>query len=206
MIDGIIFDIDGTIWDSTEVVQKAWNKALEERGYKERVNADRLKGLFGLPMMDIITDIVPYETTPNKEEFLKLCSKYEFEYLNKEAGRVYDGTEEVLKCLSKKVPLGIVSNCQSGYIELLYEKTGFGSYFKQALCPGDRGLLKADNIKLLAKECNMSNPVYVGDTHMDELACEKAGVRFIHAAYGFGKAVSPWKVINSPSELCDMNL
>ena len=46
--DGIIFDVDGTVWDSTPVVEQAWNRALEEAGYAARVTALRLKSLFGL--------------------------------------------------------------------------------------------------------------------------------------------------------------
>ena len=37
--DGIIFDVDGTIWDSTPTVTEAWNRALSEAGYSERVTA-----------------------------------------------------------------------------------------------------------------------------------------------------------------------
>ena len=97
--------------------------------------------------------------------------------------------------------MGIVSNCQSGYIELLYAKTGFEKYFDYHLCPGDTNLLKADNIKILAKKCGMNNPVYIGDTHMDEEASNKAGVPFIFAAYGFGKSISPWKIINNIKDI-----
>ena len=60
MFDGIIFDVDGTLWDSTPVVEKAWNDALKDNGYGDiSVTADQLKGLFGLPMPDIINAIMP---------------------------------------------------------------------------------------------------------------------------------------------------
>ena len=29
-MDSIIFDVDGTLWDSTEVVAKAWNNYLQQ--------------------------------------------------------------------------------------------------------------------------------------------------------------------------------
>lgn len=200
-IDGVIFDVDGTVWDSTFVVEKAWNKALEECGYEERVTADVLKGLFGLPMLDIITRIIPYETLEKKEKFLELCSRYEFDFLNAEGGRVYEGFVEMLEELSKKYKLAVVSNCQAGYIPLVYEKTGIGKYFVDQACPDDTGKLKAENIKIIAERNGMKNPVYVGDTGMDEAACDKAGVPFVFASYGFGKAEHPWAVIDKPADL-----
>ena len=45
---------------------------------------------------------------------------------------------------------------------------------------------KADNIKELVKRNGLKNPVYIGDTEGDRIACEEAGVPFVHAAYGFG--------------------
>lgn len=31
---GIIFDMDGTLWDSAENVAKSWNKAIADYGYE----------------------------------------------------------------------------------------------------------------------------------------------------------------------------
>ncbi len=201
--DGFIFDVDGTIWDSTPVVEKAWNTALRDSGYGDvSITADRLKGLFGLPMLDIIEDILPGSTLEEREAFLPLCSKYEFEYLEREAGVVYEGLEDTLRTLSSSgFPLFIVSNCQSGYIELMYRKTGFGQFFKDQICPGDTGKLKADNILIMAERHKLERPAYVGDTIMDMEACRKAGVPFIHAAYGFGKVTGPDGLIETPGDL-----
>ncbi|MCR4740666.1 MAG: HAD family hydrolase [Lachnospiraceae bacterium] len=203
--DGIIFDVDGTLWDSTSVVEKAWNKALADNGFPDiSVTADRLKGLFGLPMLDIIKDIVPESTLEQRKAFLPVCSKYEFEFLEKEAGTVYEGLPETLKKLSETHRLFIVSNCQSGYIELLYRKTGLGRYFIEGICPGDTGKLKADNIRIVIDRYGLSKPLYVGDTQMDADACMKAGVPICFAAYGFGRVAEPDHIIYSPLELLDI--
>lgn len=204
MFDGIIFDVDGTIWDSTPVVEKAWNAALEEAGYEERVTADRLKGLFGLPMDDIIADILPQADAKERADFAPFCFKNEHDYLAETGGIVYDGVKELLETLSKTNKVFIVSNCQAGYIELMMDKTGFTPYVIDHLCPGDTDKLKADNIKIICERHNLSNPLYVGDTQMDANACKEAGVPIAFAAYGFGKVKEPDYVINTPLELLEI--
>ena len=204
MFDGVIFDVDGTIWDSTRVVEDAWNAALIDAGYEERVTAARLKGLFGLPMDDIIKDILPNAADAERAAFAPMCYKNEHDYLARTGGDVYDGMKEMLEKLSLKYPLFIVSNCQAGYIELMLKKTGFGSFFKDHLCPGDTNLLKADNIRLISERNGLKAPIYVGDTQMDANACKQAGVPIVFAAYGFGKVEEPYGVINTPLELLDV--
>ena len=47
-MDGIIFDVDGTLWDSVEVVAESWNLAIKENSDLEpNLNREILQGLFG---------------------------------------------------------------------------------------------------------------------------------------------------------------
>ena len=93
-VDGIIFDVDGTLWDSTNVVERAWNKAIEDSGIKNiSVTADDLRSLFGLPMDDIIAAIMPDENADVRAAFKPLCFSYEHEFLERESGAVYPRTE-----------------------------------------------------------------------------------------------------------------
>lgn len=199
--DGIIFDVDGTLWDSTFIVEKAYNKAISEFGIDAKVTAGDLKKLFGLPMDDIINTIIPGASAELIDKFRPVCFSYEHDFLERKPGTLYPGLESALKALSEKYPLFIVSNCQAGYVELFYEKTGFEKYFKDHACPGDTGLLKADNILYISKKHDLKNPVYVGDTHMDEEACRKVGVPFVFAAYGFGHGIKPDYEIQMPGDL-----
>lgn len=203
--DGIIFDVDGTLWDSTFVVKDAWNKAIVDAGYDNPgITADRLKGLFGLPMDDIIIDIMPQL---NKEERAKLAPivyQYEDEFLWKNSGILYDRIIEVMRELSKKIPVYIISNCQAGYVELFMKKTGVEDVVTDHMCPADTGMLKADNISLMIEKYHIQNPLYVGDTIMDEKASKTAGCPFCFASYGFGKAENPNYIIEKPAELLEI--
>ena len=54
MIDSIIFDVDGTLWDSTDIVARAWNRILEqETNLEPPLPGATLKGLFGRLLPDI---------------------------------------------------------------------------------------------------------------------------------------------------------
>ena len=55
-----------------------------------------------------------------------------------------------------------------------------------------------------AKENNLKNRVYVGDTQGDANACREAGIPFILADYGFGNVPDPDARIQKPLDLISM--
>ncbi|MBO6136990.1 MAG: HAD family hydrolase [Lachnospiraceae bacterium] len=202
--DGIIFDIDGTIWDSTGIVADAWNEAAESTGYTDRrVSSEDLKGLFGKQMEEIVLALFPEVSDKERSRLLVVCRDKEQEYLQNDPcdGIAYPGICSTIESLSRDIPVFIVSNCQSGYIELVCEKLLLGEYIKDSECYGDTQKGKAENLKLLCRRNGLKAPVYVGDTEGDRQACEEAGVPFIFASYGFGAPVKYDAKISSPEEL-----
>ena len=200
--DGVIFDVDGTIWDSTPVVTDAWNRALVDCGYPGvSVTADRLKGLFGLPMLEIMNNILPGVAEDEVRRFDKVCIEYEQNALIGTSGIPYINIVETIQKLSRVSRVFIVSNCQSGYIELMMRHLGLEPYVTDKICHGDNGLSKAENIRLINEKYDLKHSVYVGDTIMDEKACREADEFFIYASYGFGEAEKPDAVIDEPLQL-----
>ena len=188
MTDSIIFDLDGTLWDSTEIVAKAWNEVLSaEPSINLHLTADDLKKLFGRPL-PVIASIL-FNTLPEKEqlELMDRCCAQEHIALSKECGILFPELENTLKVLSSQYKLFIVSNCEAGYIETFLESSGLSSYFQDFECPGNSGLLKGDNNKLVVERNHLKSPVYVGDTQGDADAAAYAGIPFIFAKYGFGE-------------------
>ena len=201
-MDGIIFDVDGTMWDSTEVVAGAWTRRLrEEEGMDIVVTADRLRSLFGKLLSDIAKDLFPDADEAEQERLIEACEEEEHLTLQRVHVDLFPGMEKVIRTLCERIPLFIVSNCEAGYIEVFLENCGLGSCFKGHLCPGDTGLAKAGNIRRIAETYGLSEPCYVGDTQGDYEACREAGVEFIHAAYGFGNVPDAEKRILCPEDL-----
>ncbi|MDO5336593.1 MAG: HAD family hydrolase [Eubacteriales bacterium] len=204
-MDSIIFDVDGTLWDSTEIVARAWTKALAEHtDYHMLITSARLHQLFGQLLPDIARQLFPEESQSRQLFLIDLCCQEEHRALLQECAPLYEDLEKMLKILHKQYPLYIVSNCQAGYIEVFLEATGFGRYFKGHLCPGDTGNAKAENIRQIIEENHLKAPVYVGDTAGDYKACQKAQIPFVFASYGFGQVEAPDYTIQRPMELVSL--
>ena len=200
MIQNVILDVDGTLWDTTEVVSKAWNAAIEADG-RSRAYAtpQRLKQLFGKPM-NVIGDLLfPDVSQSVRHQLLDDCVVREQKALKEHERMIlFPGVAETLNALVEKGKrLFVVSNCQSGYIELFLWKNHFESLVTDFECYGNTGMGKAFNIRLVMERNELSpqNTVYVGDTQGDYEAASEAGVTFIFADYGFGDvSQAQWKI------------
>ncbi len=95
-----------------------------------------------------------------------------------------DGVSEGIKKLAKEFPLFIVSNCGNGMLQGFLNFQNMRSYFKDWECLGNSGKGKDENIKDVVTRNNLQHPIYVGDSFPDKGAAERAGVPYIHAAYG----------------------
>ena len=186
--DSIIFDLDGTLWDSVECVVAIWNNALVKAGIEPTLGYDELSRCMGLRIEQIFDRVIPQATQQQRDMIKETCTKTEQSYLAQRGGVLYDKVEETLAALKKTHRLFIVSNCQEGYIRAFYKAHGLDKYFEDFECAGRTGRPKGENIRLIADRSGLKSPVYIGDTIMDQTAAAEAGVDFIHAAYGFGEA------------------
>lgn len=205
--DSLILDVDGTLWDSTSIVSVAWTRAVREMGLSDMtVMPDTLKQLFGKTMDEIAYALVPDMPEKDRKILMDKCVTYEQEALEQDPCNIcYPGVLETIRVLSTRIPLSIVSNCQSGYIELFMNKTGLtGKEISDRECFGDTGMGKADNIRSVCKRNGFVYPFYVGDTEGDRTASREAGVGFIAADYGFGNIKEADHRIMAFKELLDI--
>jgi phosphoglycolate phosphatase len=185
--DSIIFDLDGTLWDSTANVALAWQAAKQQVGYiREDITQQSVRSITGMAYNVIFETLYPYLDEETREEFKNLCAKNELEILHKKGGEFYPQLAETLAYLKSKYRLFIVSNCQLGYIDVFLAMENMASYFEAHQCYGTKGQPKFQNILDIVADYNLQTPVYVGDTTGDRDSAQKAGVPFIFATYGFG--------------------
>ena len=187
--DGIILDVDGTLWDSRGIVAGSWNRGAKLCGVSVRVTPERLASLFGKTMDEIAYELMPDVDPSVRTAVMKKAIECEDEDLAKnEEDITYRGVVETLYTLHDMgAKLAIVSNCQKGYIDLFMQQAGVDHLICDTECYGNTGHGKADNIRAVVERNGFKNPVYVGDTDGDAVASKEAGVAFAWAEYGFGE-------------------
>ena len=186
--ESLIFDIDGTLWDSRALVAEGYNIRLRSEGLEHLcVTAEDFLPLFGKVMTEIADVIFASIPEPERYALMERCMATENEYLHRNPCRIgYPGIRETMEKLSKNYRLFIVSNSQRGYPELCIEKMELGDYISGHLCFGDTGAEKGVTIRRLMERHGIESAAYIGDTQGDLEAAEMAGIDFIFAAYGFG--------------------
>ena len=184
----LIFDIDGTLWDSRALVAEGYNIQLRAEGYDRLcVDAEVLRPLFGKTMRAIADAILAEVPVPERYDLMERCMETENRYLAENECRIgYEGVQQTLEALQKDYRLFIVSNAQCGYPELCMEKLGIAHLFEGHLCFGDTGTEKGQTILELMRRHNITDAFYIGDTQGDYEATLEAGIPFIWAAFGFG--------------------
>ena len=189
--ESLIFDIDGTLWDSRALVAEGYNAQLKREGLEHLcVDAERLKTLFGKVMTEIADAL--FESLPQEERYplLERCMASENAHLHEDPCNIgFPGVKETLERLAENHRLFIVSNSQCGYPELCIQKMGLEKLIRGHLCFGDTGTTKGQTILRLMREHNIESAAYIGDTQGDLEACEEAGIPFIFACFGFGNPV-----------------
>jgi phosphoglycolate phosphatase len=205
--EAIIFDLDGTLWDTCETCAIAWNNVVRRNQIKFReIDAADVSSVTGLPHERCIRETFRGLAEP---ELLKLIEGTEIEdnvMVDELGGKLYDGVEEGLARLTKHASMFIVSNCQSGYIETFLRKFHFESYFKDIECWGNTKQPKPQNLAAIMKRNDIRSCVFVGDTTGDQAAAKACGVPFWFVSYGFGFCNDADRSFGNFSELTDYAL
>ena len=204
-IDAIIFDLDGTLWNTVDSCLKATSFVKEEHSDITRdVTKEQIESAMGKTSDEIVNIYYGYLPREKGKEYANEAFNKNVDNLLKEGGTLYPNTRDTIIKLSKKYKLYIVSNCVKGYIESFLNTSGLKDYFSDYESYGNTLLSKGENIKLVIDRNNLKNPIYVGDTKGDMEASNYAGIPFVYAAYGFGKVEGFDYKINDISELLNI--
>ena len=187
--ESLIFDVDGTLWDSRSLVAEGYNVQLKAEGLEHLfVTVDDLTPLFGKVMTDLADTLLATIPKETRYELMERCMETENRYLQENPCHIgYPKVKETIAELSKKHRIFIVTNAQRGYAEVCMEKLGLTPYVSGWLCFGDTGTSKGKTIRTLMANHGIEDAVYIGDTQGDYEATVEAEIPFVWCSFGFGK-------------------
>lgn len=206
MKKAILFDLDGTLWHTSDIILPLWNNVLKTHPEtNKQITLEEMNSYMGKTIEQIASIMLPELSSKNGIDIIKECCAFEVPYLEKSGGHLYEKLEDVLCELSKKYFLGIISNCQCGYIESFLKAHKLDKYFDDFEMSGRTQLTKGENIKLVIERNSIDFAFYVGDTIGDQIAAKDAKIPFVFAEYGFGNTESPEYTIHSFVELLNIS-
>ncbi len=199
--NGILFDLDGTLWEVKNSTFESANKIAKKHKLKE-ISMETICAVFGLNKFEVAQLYFPYLELNQSLSLLDEIEILNIKNLKEYGGNIYPNLKETLESLRKKYELFIVSNTsKSEYIEAFLTSAKLNNYFKDYIAASELGISKADAIKKIIDDYKLDKAVYVGDTQKDMEASDLAKIPFIQAKYGFGKNLNAKYYINTFKEL-----
>ncbi|MDD2790308.1 MAG: HAD family hydrolase [Sulfurimonas sp.] len=181
----ILFDLDGTLIDSTEAILESFYHTFESHGHSQR-DTEAVKALIGYPL-----DIMFAELGIEQEYVWDFVATYKEHYrqISTQKTLLLPGASEAVKRASQFAELGIVTTKTGEYSQILLEHFGLMQYFKVLIGrehvehpkPHQEPILKAlESFKGDEKEVWM-----IGDTKLDLLCAKNAEVNAIAVLSGY---------------------
>ncbi|MBR3243563.1 MAG: HAD hydrolase-like protein [Parasporobacterium sp.] len=195
MMEKIIFDLDGTLLDTSPGIYECARFAGRKLGFPE-LSEEQLYSFVGPPLKDSFMRAYGC----SEEDGQALTDTYREHYREGAVLKAepYDGIFELLDSLSRMgLDLAVATAKPQIFAEQVLEHFGFSKYMSE-ICGADLTgkLTKTDIIRKCVGDREASACVMVGDTEHDAKGAYEAGVPFIGVSYGFG---NPEKRANYPA-------
>ena len=137
MFEAAIFDWDGTLADTRQVVVASFQKALGEVHCK--ISDEFIERLIGIGSAETFREILRSAKVPFDETLIKILveKKVQNEIEMSDEVKLFTGSQELLEALRCKVKLGLASMNDRAVISHLLERTNTQRFFDVVVTSGD---------------------------------------------------------------------
>jgi len=182
-IRAVLLDLDGTLIDSLPLIMKSDLSAIKEFGFN--VSHQKLRELSNLHSRDIAYYLMDLNRTNFcLDDFIEFRRSFFEELLKKRKanGLWFKGAKNFLKEVSEFFPLALVTGSRHRFINQVFDKKT-KNYFKSIITSDDVLHKKPDiePLELAIKRLKVKKEeiIFIGDSVMDGLMCQRLGVKFI---------------------------
>ncbi|MCB6994054.1 HAD-IA family hydrolase [bacterium 210820-DFI.6.37] len=178
-IDTVLFDFDGTVMDTNNVIIQSWQHTFRTLENREE-DLDKIIKTFGEPLELTMRKLFPRVPV---EESIAIYRSYHYDNFG-ELICVFPGMKELIRELkSRGYKLGLVTSRLKKTTMQGLEKYGLAEYFDTVVTADDTAKHKPDpepvNIALKNMGSVPENSIMAGDTMFDILCAKNAGVKSV---------------------------
>lgn len=214
IIKAVIFDLDGTLFDSIEDICDANNSMLKRFEYPEH-DIDKYIQWIGNGTMKLVKASLPEYAKFDEDSLLNYLAVYENNYTKNivSKSKIYDGIEGVLDFLVEaQIPFAINTNKPQELTNQIVEKCFKKWYFTTVIGQRPDLPIKPDPVGALniAQQFGVKpeNILFIGDSLVDINTAKNAGMIPLGVSWGYGNAVGSKTMdvaymIDSPQEIID---
>ncbi len=185
-IDLIIFDMDGTIVPSLEIVYRAIKKTFDALGWEIKYSADDINRFIGDPNTELFPSITPPEHSQRWEE-LQDRVRSEYAVLFRESPATFPNVKETLDTLRRRgYRLALYSHASTLYFGIVTTSLQIIDYFDYAECSHNNNLSKPELVEKIREILGCSNAAVVGDRDNDIEAARETDSLSIGVLFGYG--------------------
>jgi len=194
----ILFDLDGTLIDSTEAIVKSFGVAFEHFGSPKPARDEIVKhighpleymfGKLGVDIKHIDAHVSRY--------------KQNYQLISKDMTLLLPDALEAIELASKHARLGVVTTKTGSYSRIILEHLGVMSYFETLIGREDVTNPKPNPEPILRAMSHFGDAEFwmIGDTNMDIEAAASANINSVAVLCGYGTHDELKKVTNNISE------
>ena len=185
----ILFDFDGTVYDTVEGITKSIQYALRKHGREEEL--ENLRCFAGPPLVDKFMEV--YGVSQEEGEELVRDFRERYAPVGIFESAPFPGIETLLEHLKAAgLQVGLATSKPQVMAEQLLQRSDLTRYFDVIAGSGmgANNEAKWEIVRRAMKECGAdpSRTVLVGDTRYDAEGAAKCGIPCIGAGWGYGGA------------------
>lgn len=184
----LIFDLDGTLVDSSQGILTSLTEAFQQAGVE--LTHPLGPSLIGPPLDDIIVFLNP-QLNKSQRSMIATCFKRNYDSWGYKKTIPFDGIERMLhQFRSLSISLHITTNKRATPTQLILQHLGWEEIFTSVYCPDSIAPASTQKQELLASQLraeHLSAPcsLYIGDRLEDWHSAKANAMRFAWAQWGF---------------------
>lgn len=198
----VIFDIDGTLFDTKEGIISALNDTIGTFG-GEQIDSDEADKYIGPPVFDSFINYQCYSDEKAREATQHYRRVYVDKYL--QGASMYEGGMSVLEKMKQSGDIICIATMKTWpQVEKLLTFSGVNEFFDVIKCATeDSSLTKTKMLEQIKDEITADEYIMIGDTYGDYKAAVSNGMGFVFAVYGYGECAEAAKRVHNICEIVE---